>query len=128
MLQYASIIFWGMVIFFAGSGCTLIRYSDQIGTLRAIDENMRNIAEDISAQEAYVDKLIKDVKNNRLVKGLSRKAVIDKYGKPVIVKQADNGTFGQVFLYRHPVNYFTCDKVYLYFDVSGRLLNWKYNP
>jgi hypothetical protein len=33
-----------------------------------------------------------------------------------------------VLLYRYSTKYFTSDKVYAYFDTSGKLTRWEYVP
>ena len=65
--------------------------------------------------------LVKDVKEDNIKRGLSHEKIIDYYGEPVLVKEKNGNT---IFLYRDTVRFFPEEKVYLYFDSEGKLIDY----
>lgn len=77
-------------------------------------------------QDESFDKLLDDIKNNRPEKGMSKKAIISKYGNPVICKEDGKGSgIEESCLYRHVLEYFPHDAAYLYFDRDQKLYYWE---
>ena len=70
-----------------------------------------------------------DLKNNRLAKGMLTKQILATYGEPILSKEvSDKDSAKEVFLYRHPTEFFSSDRIYLYFDNDKRLLFWEFEP
>ena len=44
------------------------------------------------------------------------------------IKKAESDLFQEVWLYRHPTEYFSTDKLYLYFDETSKLIEIEYKP
>jgi hypothetical protein len=115
--------------FFIISGCVLIRYSEQLKTLREVGKAQSEIYRYIEEQEASFYKLKETVKNNQLQLGISKEEIVASYGEPVISREVSNNPpIKEVLLYRHPTHYFSSDRIYLYFDNSDRLTYWEYKP
>lgn len=81
----------------------------------------------VARQERGFLRLKQDIQRDFLQKGMSRELVIKKYGEPVFCDPADS-EIAQSCLYRPPTEYFSADKVYLYFDQQECLHSWKYEP
>jgi hypothetical protein len=107
------------------SGCAVINNLDGISALKELGNNQREKEIYIEKQEKSFNKLKEDVKNNQLRKGMPQGTVLSIYGKPVLCKTISNKErSGEVFLYRHPTDYFSSDKIYLYFDQNKLLDSW----
>jgi hypothetical protein len=65
-----------------------------------------------------------DLLNDKITEGESRRQVVSRYGDPVFCRNKDGG---ECCLYRLPLDFFSGDRAYLYFDVRGLLYAWKLN-
>ena len=116
-------------LWFVSSGCTVIRYSQQLGTLKALGASQKEIQEYLDKQERLFHQLIEDVKNERLKPGISKESVLKTYGTPILSKEINKEPLiKERLLYRHPTRAFTSDRIYLYFDKSCKLTYWEYKP
>ena len=114
------------VLILAAGGCAVAQYADEIHTLQAIDASQRDISKFIERQEKLFHLLLEDVKDGRLKSGLTKKYVINTYGNPVLSREINGGLARkEELLYRRPTQYFSSDKIYLYFDSSGKLMRWE---
>jgi len=114
-------------LIFSTLGCTLLPYYQQLLTLREVSNSQREIHSYIDKQEELFYKLRDDVKNNRLKTGMMLVDIIDTYGEPVISKEVDDvPSIKEVLLYRHPTQFFSSDRIYLYFDDVKKLSYWKH--
>ena len=95
-------------------------------TLKQLGESQAEMDKYLAKQETLFEKLVEDFKNEKLNAGLSQKNIFRVYGQPILTRSWQ--TAGEVLLYRHPTNYFTSDKVYLYFDAEKNLVEWQYKP
>jgi len=114
------------VLIFAAGGCAVAQYAEQIRTLQAVDASQQDISKFIKRQERLFHLLLEDVKGGRLKPGITKKYVINTYSNPVLSREI-TGALGteEELLYRHPTQYFSSDKIYLYFDSSGKLMRWE---
>ena len=94
--------------------------------LRNVSKGQDEIKTYLNKQEALFSKLVEDVKNNQVKKGQRYSQIIRKYGDPVFC-QKDN-QYNKKCLFRHPTDYFSSDKVYLYFDSKDKLAKVEYLP
>lgn len=115
------------VLILAAGGCAAAQYAEQIHTLQAVNESQQDIRRYVELKEKLFNLLLEDVKNERLKLGITKKHVINTYGRPVLVREISGGVDREEeLLYRHPTRYFSSDKIYLYFDSSGRLMRWEH--
>lgn len=118
-----------LVSFFLFSGCTLITKAPQLMALKRFSDSQKQIERYIAAQEKKLAILKADIKNNRLEKGTAYCDILRRYGSPVLEKELDGQQgFSKELLYRHPVEYFNTDRIYLYFDSALNLAQWEYQP
>lgn len=90
--------------------------------LLEINKEDKAIKHDIALGAKRFDLLLKDIEADKLKPGLEKRAVLARYGQPVLEFPADDQT--EKLLYRHPVKYFDSPKVYLYFDSNQKLAKW----
>jgi hypothetical protein len=121
--------------------------SQRILLLKRFASGQKEMENYVARQEKGFLRLKEDVRHNLLQKGTSIETVIKKYGEPVFCAPAegehpilsDKSVFrsaetptppaiAQSCLYRAPTEYFSADKVYLYFDRQECLHSWKYEP
>ncbi|MBM3250449.1 MAG: hypothetical protein FJZ09_06415 [Candidatus Omnitrophica bacterium] len=106
-------------------GCAFFTHYDQVMTLKAIGDNQAQIQRYLDKQKALFAKLLDDAKNGRLEKGSSQNRVAARYGEPIYIRQEgpERGS-SEVYVYRHPTQYFSSDMVYLYFN-EKKLAKWE---
>jgi len=124
-MPIASIV---LLIFLLG-GCTYITHYGQISLLKKFESNQCEIDSYLKRQQEFFYKLIGDVKNNRLKKGIAKKDVLSLYGKPIFCKNVkDSLEIIERCLYRPAVEYFNTDRIYLNFDKDRNLYSWEFIP
>lgn len=116
-------------IFIVLSGCGYLKYANELLALKSVGDSQLRIEKYLNKQEESFGVLIEDIKSEKFKKGISKREVLKLYGEPVLSEViTDESVVKEVFLYRHPTNYFTSDRVYLYFDSAETLLYREYIP
>ena len=108
------------------AGCT-----ERVLLLKRFASSQKEMENYIARQEKGFLRLKQDIQRNLLQKGMSRQAVTKRYGEPVFCDCPESPTdleIAQSCLYRAPTEYFSADKVYLYFNRQEFLHSWKYEP
>ncbi|UCC95716.1 MAG: hypothetical protein JSW40_02935 [Candidatus Omnitrophota bacterium] len=114
-------------VVFAISGCTIATKYNELLTLKRLANSRGEIARYLERQEELFDKLREDVENNKLQEGITKRRAISLYGDPVLSKDAPHlPQIAEILLYRHPTEYFSSDKIYLYFDEDAKLAYWEH--
>lgn len=106
------------VLAFFLSGC-----GKSMQLLLEVDKEDKSIKRDICVGAKRFDLLLKDIEAGRLKIGMDKKAVLTRYGEPVLEFPEDNQA--EKLLYRHPLKYFDSPKVYLFFDSNRKLARWE---
>ena len=102
---------------------------DEIMNLKALGDNQDQADRYMLEQERAFNRLVQDFKRDRLVKGIPKDNITARYGEPILCNPVNSQLdINEFFLYRHPAKYFGSEKVYLYFDKSGCLNSWIYEP
>jgi hypothetical protein len=112
---------------FLFNGCALFTKAPQLLTLKRLGDSQKLMERDVEKKKKNLAKLMDDIKTDKLKKGTSYNRFIRLYGKPILEKLIDKDTKEKKLLYRHPIEYFDTDKVYIYFD-QQQLSAWKYIP
>ncbi len=115
----------GVGVFFI-NGCTVVKYSDQLLTLKNIGDSQRQINQYIENQKELFALLLYDIHNDLIAADLTEADIKSRYGDPVMSAETSSGT--KRLLYRHPTEYYTSDRVYFYIDSAGTLIRWEYVP
>lgn len=120
------IIFSVMLVFIL-SGCTKLQYMDELLTLKSVADDQTAMAKMVDAQNKKFEALLEAVRNDRIRKYDTEKSVRRAFGEPILIRQREhNQQQLSEWLYRYATKFFNSDKVYLYFDESKRLVDWKY--
>lgn len=120
-------LFLLIVFMFLFNGCALFTKAPQLLTLKRLGDSQKLMERDVEKKKKNLAKLMDDIKTDKLKKGTSYNRFIRLYGKPILEKLIDKDTKEKKLLYRHPIEYFDTDKVYIYFD-QQQLSAWKYIP
>jgi len=108
------------------SGCSILSNIDELSVMgnysREKDDQHRLVK---SINEHY-DALIKAI-DQKAISGYKDKAsFVYSFGEPILKKDLSGG--GQRWLYRYAIYKFAKDKVYVYFDRSGKMIRWERLP
>lgn len=121
MLFKLVIICWSV---FYLQGCIL--FSPELDTLKEVNQSQKEINSYLTRQSKRFLVLVRDVKKERLIRGMPKANFIRRYGEPILSKKQPDSLEQEIMLYRHPTKYFGSEKVYVYFDKDGRLVYWEY--
>lgn len=118
-------LFCLFLLFIICTGCS------RLLLLKRIASSQKQMETYIARQNKGFLRLRQDIQRNHLQKGISRDTVTQRYGESVFCETQENPLVPEVSqscLYRTPTEYFSADKVYLYFDQQESLHSWKYEP
>lgn len=126
---FLKTIFLVWCIIFSSEGCSFVRHYEQLMLLERLGDNQHEIEDYVKEQKDTFFKLRDDIKNNRLKIGIPKRKILSIYGEPVFCKDiANESDVKQICLYRHPLQYFSTDMVYLKFDKEQNLCCWEFIP
>ena len=117
---------WSLVSGLLLCGCSGLN-SQGLGALQSAAQSQVQIGHSVALEQKKFQRLVADVRADRLHKGMLKDAVMARYGDPVLAEPVSSSG-GRILLYRDPVRYFNTDRVYLSFDGRGMLYDWKYQP
>lgn len=104
----------------------MVKYSDQLLTLKSIGDSQRQISQYIENQKQLFTLLLYDIQNDQITADLTEAQIKSRYGDPVVTAEKSSGE--KRLLYRHPTKYYCSDRVYFYIDPAGKLARWEYIP
>ena len=109
------------------TGCAKLSHLPQLLTLKAYSENKDEQQDYVQKHDTNFEKLLKAVADNSLAQDKDKKSVLREFGDPILTQRLvrDNVTVDRL-LYRYATKYFDSEKVYIYFDKKGKLLDWKH--
>lgn len=109
----------------AVTGCHSLGHVDELWLLKQYGDEADAMDEDIDVAEAEYRQIREDADNGRLAAGIDRDTVRERYGDPVYVQDpADRQGAAVMWMYRRPVHFFDSDRVLLYFNKEGRLIEY----
>lgn len=110
-------------------GCAMFSHYEQLMTLKHLGDNQKETAKYVESQDKLFEQLLDDMKNDKIKPHMLKNDIITLYGEPVFYKDvAENTSVKEMLLYRKSTEYFSSDKVYMYFNGEGELLYWEYEP
>jgi len=122
-------IFLAWCIIFFLEGCSFTTHYEQLMLLERLGDSQHEIEDYIEEQRDSFFKLRDDIKNNRLKIGIPKRKILSIYGEPIFCKDIANETdVKETCLYRHPLQYFSTDMIYLKFDKEQNLCCWEFIP
>ena len=114
------------VLAFLG-GCTKLEHLDQLLTLKSLSDDQTQQKKYVESQNKKFEALLKVVKNNELNKYPDKKSILEAFGEPIFSKTVyDDEEVREEWLYRYSEKLSGSEKVYLYFNTMGRLVNWRH--
>lgn len=115
---------FSLLVFF---GCAEVNHLDQLLTIKAAGDNQTLQQKAVHLQNKNFKSLLKVISENHLKDYPSKESVLKNFGEPAYAKTVkENDTSKDVWLYRRAKDFFGAEKVYLYFDDKGNLLDYKY--
>ena len=117
---------FSLILIFS-SGCAKIRHMQELLTLKSYSDNQEIQHRYVKEQDRKFEELLKVVKGSQLEKFSNQKTFIRKFGNPIFIKEVEkDGRQLEQWLYRYAKRYFDSEKVYVYFDRSRKLIDWRY--
>lgn len=97
--------------------------------LRQYSAGQSEIARYIKNGESHFNMLIADIEKRNIKIGAKYNDILRRYGEPVLIWNTEAPSLiSKKLLYRKPVDYFSTDRVYLYFDNSDALVKLEHCP
>jgi len=109
------------------TGCAKVANLNELLTLKGVADSQTAMAKDVEATNKRFDALVAAVKSGAIEKYATQEKVKKQFGVPILEDQrvTDTETV-HVWMYRNATEFFGSDKVYLYFDQSGKLKESKF--
>src|SRR3989338_5984223 len=105
-------------------GCSSL---PQLLTLKSYGDNQAAQKKYAETQDKSFEKLVKAVNDNRLQEYPDKKNFLKYFGDPIYTKNlVKQGQPVEEWLYRYAARFFNSEKVYLYFDPDGKLVDSKH--
>lgn len=108
-------------------GCAKVRHLDQLLTLKDLADEQTRINEYVDEQDRNFERMLKEAKAGTLDQYSNKRKVQRAFGDPVYARIVTKDTRElESWLYRYAAQYFGTDKIYLYFDLDGNLVESEY--
>ena len=118
----------GFILLFL-SGCAKLQHMDQLLTLKGVADEQKRQQSYIEKQDKKFEQLRESVQTDKIKKFSNQKQILSKFGQPSYGRSVEkNGQTLELWVYRYMVQYFSSDKVNLYFDSDGKLVESAYEP
>ncbi len=118
--------------------CSILLGCAKVGQLQHLDEllTLKAYSDEKDAQQKWVgeenkrfERLLAAVQNDSIQRYASRDAILKDFGSPVLTDIVEDKSQSlDRWLYRHPIQKFATDRVYLYFDSNDRLVKFEHVP
>jgi len=126
MVKRTFLLFVGVLFL---SGCSSSGRMQRLMTLKNLAKEQKQIGSYVEEQDQKFEKLLARIQEGELDEYVDRKGIKRAFGDPVYVKPVQrNGQAQEQWLYRYATQFFGSEKVYLYFDESGKLMDWSSTP
>jgi len=125
--SYVSIVCC-LFLMFLLSGCSTakkIQHLPQLLTIKHYADSKAQIEKDVEKQDRLFDELIQEIGNDPF-RYETADQIEERFGSPIFKRQKEShGKMLVEWLYRYQ-KVFDGDKVYMYFDEQGKLVNLEY--
>ena len=106
-------------------GCAKLAHLEQLLTLKAVSDNRDAQKKFVEEQNKRFEELLEIVKKDSLRNYPDKKSILKNFGEPVFTRDiVRHGQPLELWLYRYATKYFGSEKVYLYFDETGKLVDF----
>ena len=128
MKDMRKVLSLGFILLFL-SGCAKLQHMDQLLTLKGVADEQKRQQSYIEKQDKKFEQLRESVQTDKIKKFSNQKQIFSKFGQPIYSRSIEkNGQTLELWVYRYMVQYFNSDKVNLYFDSDGKLVESAYEP
>jgi len=111
------------------SGCAVIKNMDKLVILQRVAMDAEEMDKIVDAQIENFKVMLEEIQLGEFDQYKNEESIVAKFGDPIyIVEIKRDSQKHKFYLYRNPVKYFNTDKVYIYFDISGKLVDWQLVP
>jgi len=113
------------VIFFL-TGCVYITHLDETMFIKGLADSQKQMQAEINRQEKLYNKLKTDINRGSLKTLTKKRAIINRYGKPVLCKPvAGEVVVKETCVYRKPTGQMLSEIILLNLDARARLCSWE---
>jgi hypothetical protein len=104
-------------------------HMNELLTLKSYSDEKEDQRQWVASKEEQFTHILKAVDDGSIKSYASQNAVIQEFGEPIIRDGIqDHGQVLTRWLYRHPIQRFASDRVYLYFSSDGHLTKSEHIP
>lgn len=119
------------VVIFAGvmllGGCAKVRHLDQLLTLKELAGERDRMDRYVAEQNRKFESMVGEIKAGRLDQYPHKRKIRRAFGDPVYASEVTKeGRELESWLYRRATEFFGAEKIYLYFDAEGNLVDSQY--
>jgi hypothetical protein len=115
-----------LVILLGGSGCSALNHLDELTVMGDYSREKDNQHRLVKATNDHYDALIKIIVQGHISNYKDKSSFLSSFGDPIIKKDLSDGK--ERWLYRYAIFRLAKDKVYVYFDHSGKMIKWERLP
>ncbi len=120
-----AILSFFVIIFL--SGCAKLAHMQELLTLKAMSDDGERQKRYVKAQDDKFAALLEKVKSQQIKTYPDQRSILKAFGDPIMTKAVEkDGQVLEQWLYRYSVKFFDSEKVYLFFDNKGQLIQWEY--
>ena len=109
------------------SGCAKARHLDQLLTLKNLADEQDQMKEYVQEQDQNFERMLEEARAGTLDQYSNKRKIQRTFGDPVYVRNVTKDDQElESWLYRYATKYFGAEKIYLYFDFDGNLVESEY--
>jgi len=123
-LKKISILIFAVLVF---SGCAKVKHLDQLLTLKGLADEQVAMNQYIEKQDQIFELMLEKAKAGTLDQYLNKRKILRTFGDPIFVKHVKRDDQElESWMYRYSTEFFDSEKIYLYFDLDGNIVNLEY--
>lgn len=105
------------------AGCAKFEHMDELLALKSYSDNQDAQKRYLEKEEQKFQRLLSDIKAEKLSSGRYKSSIISAYGKPILTSRIENDPeIKEELMYRHPAQLLGSEKAFLYFDQKQKLV------
>jgi hypothetical protein len=109
------------------TGCAKLSHLEQLLTLKGLSDEQARFNKLVEEQDKKFELLVETIHTDDMSRYPNEKSILKKFGDPIYTKNTvRDGRELTFWLYRYATQYFGSEKVYLYFDPTGNLVEWEH--
>ena len=120
-----KIFLWGGLLLLMG--CAKLAHIDELLTLQELSIDQDKQAKFVQEQDKKFESLLAAIQSDSFRRYTDQKSFLKDFGPPV-TKQTitKENQLLEKWVYRYATKAFNSEKVYVYFDQSGKLMEWEH--